>query len=153
MTDNDNERQEDNNAEEEDSAPKKSGMRGLFRQAKTAASEKLERAQEAATPHVERVQEAAAPHVERVQQATAPHVERAKEAASPHVERGVDAYQKAVGAEFREEFTRYVNAATTTIVGLHQDQAATRERVDQLENEVETLKQRIADLERTALRG
>ncbi len=155
---NDEEQQKTNETEETEAVPKESGMRGLFGKARSAVSDGLDRAQEvatphverareAATPHVERAQEAAAPHVERVQEAAAPHVERVQEATAPHVERAQDIYAKTIGAEFREEFTRYVNAATTTIVGLHQDQAATQERVDQLENEVETLKQRIADLE------
>lgn len=158
MVDSDNEREHGNESEETESAPKESGMRGLFGRARSAVSEGLDRAQEVATPHVdkardaaaphvERAREAAAPHVERVQEATAPHVERASEIAAPYVERASDIYTKTVGAEFREEFTRYVNAATTTIVGLHQDQAALRERVDQLENEMKSLKQVVSDLE------
>ena len=132
----DNERGQTSESEETEAKPKESGMRGLFGKARSAVSDGLERAQDTATPHVDRVREAASPHVER-----------ATEIASPHVERGVDAYQKAVGAEFRDEFTRYVNAATTTIVGLHQDQTATQERVGQLESDVKVLQQRIADLE------
>ena len=147
MVNSDDERDQANESEENEAAPKESGMRGLFGKARSAVSDGLERAQDAATPHVERAREAATPHVDRAKEAAAPHVERATEIASPHIERGIDAYQKAAGAEFREEFTRYVNAATTTIVGLHQDQAATRERVDQLEHEVKALSERIADME------
>ena len=141
------EREQDDKTEEMKSDPKESGMRNLFRQAKTAVGDTLERAQDATAPHVERAREAVEPHVDRAREATAPHVERATEIAAPHVERAQDIYAKTVGAEFREEFTRYVNAATTTIVGLHQDQAVLHDRVGQLENQIEVLKQQISDLE------
>ena len=133
--------------EEKESVSKKSGMRGLFRQAKTAASGGIERVQDAATPHMDRAREAATPHVERVQEAVSPHVERATEAATPHVERAQDIYAKTVGAEFRDEFTRYVNAATTTIVGLHQDHATLSNRVVGLEDELRALQRRVNELE------
>ena len=136
MVDSDNERENGNEFEETEAEAKDSRMRGMFNRARAAATEKLEQAQEAAGPQVDRAREAAAPRVEKVQEAAAPHVERMQ-----------DIYAKGVGAEFREEFTRYVNAATTTIVGLHQDQAALRERIDQLENEVKALRQRVSDLE------
>lgn len=133
-----NEREQVNEAEETDSTRDNSGVRGMFNRARTAATEKLEQAQEAAGPQVDRAREAAAPHVERAQEVAAPHVERAQ-----------DIYEKTVGTDFREEFTRYVNAATTTIVALHQDQGALRERISDLESTVLDLKERLESLEQS----
>lgn len=145
MVDSENERENGNESEKTDSASKESGMRGMFNRTRAATTEKLERLQEAATPHMEKARDAAAPHIEQVQEAAAPHVERATEIAAPHVERASDIYAKTVGAEFREEFRRYVNAAATTIVGLHQDQAALRDRIAQLEEQVKALQQQIEE--------
>ena len=134
---NDREREPVGDAEETTSERDKTGIRGRLSRARAAASEKLEQAQEAASPGVERAREATAPQVERAQQLGAAGAERAQQVA-----------ERATGDEFRREFERYMDVATTTIVGLHQDQAALQERIAELENKVRTLMERLDPLER-----
>lgn len=133
---NDEEREQGGDAEETTSERDKTGIRGRLNRARAAASEKLEQAQEAASPRVERAREATAPQVERAQQLGATGAERAQELK-----------ERATGDEFRREFERYIDVATTTIIGLHQDQAALQERIAELENNVGTLMERLNSLE------
>ncbi len=117
--------------------PKQIGSRArsLLRQAGSTISDGFERTQESVGPRIERTREAMAPRIDRAKEAGAAGAERAQRAA-----------ERAFGAEFRREFERYVNAATTTILGLHEDQAALRQRIANLEGELEGLKARLQEV-------
>ena len=110
--------------------------RSILRRGRSAVSDGLDRAQESVGPGIDRTKEALAPQIERAREVSLAGAERAQHAA-----------ERAFGAEFRREFERYVSAATTTIVGLHQDQEVLRARVEKLEGEVESLSERLSALE------
>ena len=62
------------------------------------------------------------------------------DAASEKIKRPIDIISL---AEFRTEFEQFIQAVSTTVVGIHQDQTALSERLDRLE-------ERLARLERAA---
>ena len=144
---NENDRTSGAENENDSATPKESGMRGLFGRARSAISEGVDRAQEAATPHVDRAREVVTPHIERAKEAGSTGAERAQEVGAAGAESAQRFAERAVGAEFRREFERYVNAASTIIVGLHQDQVAQEKRIADLENIVKNLSGRLDSLE------
>ena len=70
----------------------------------------------------------------------------------------VGAVDTVTGAEFREQFEAFTDAVTTTVVGVHQDQAALKESLSRLEARVHQdqaeLRERLSRLEqRSPLSG
>ena len=60
------------------------------------------------------------------------------DAASEKIKRPIDIISL---AEFRTEFEQFIQAVSTTVIGVHQDQTALSERLDRLEERLARLEQ------------
>lgn len=139
---NDKELKKTHETDETKQVPPESGELSLEEAQKQARS-MFDRARSAVAGGIERAQETAGPRLDQAKEAIVPGIERAKEAGTAGAERAQQAAERAFGAEFRREFERYINAASTTILGLHEDQTALLQRMAELEVAVEKLRERL----------